>query len=69
MPDIETDCVPIRCPDCACSMRMLSGNSADGLEQFRWICTVAMEAKNRGFLGQPRRRHKECLVYKLCVPN
>lgn len=65
MVDVNVDLLLVSCPDCARPMRLLSGNSTDTFKEFRWICSVAMEAKSRGFLGQLGRYHKECLIFKL----
>lgn len=50
---------PPRCPDCGTPLKQI--DPRPGKE--RWICPVALEAKRRGLLGQPGRKHKECWVW------
>src|SRR5262249_39626137 len=48
-----------RCPDCGTPLKQI--DSRPGKEA--WVGPVALEAKRRGLLGKPGRKHKECWVW------
>jgi ssDNA-binding Zn-finger/Zn-ribbon topoisomerase 1 len=48
-----------RCPDCNTPLRQIDFRPGKEV----WVCPVALEAKRRGLLGKPGRKHKEALVY------
>ena len=47
------------CPDCHRPLQQI--DARPGKEA--WVCPVAIEAKRRGYLGQPGRVHKEAVVF------
>lgn len=47
------------CPDCGTPLRQI--DSREGKEA--WACPVALRAQQLGILGQPGRKHKECMIY------
>jgi uncharacterized Zn finger protein (UPF0148 family) len=44
------------CPDCGTALREIGTHG-------EYICPVALEAKRRGLLGQPGRKHKTAAVW------
>ena len=49
----------MKCPDCGTELRQI--DARPGKEA--WCCPVALLAQQRGFLGQPGRKHREVSVY------
>lgn len=55
---MENPAIPL-CPDCHRPLRQI--DDRPGKEA--WVCPIALEAKDRGLLGQPGRKHAEAWVY------
>lgn len=55
-----SDLVEAPCPDCGRPMRLI--DARPGKEE--WICPVALEAKRRGLIGAPGRKHKVLQTYR-----
>ncbi len=51
---------PPVCPDCHRPLKKIWNGPPE-----EWICPIAVEAKNRGILGQPGRHHKHAYVFYL----
>jgi uncharacterized Zn finger protein (UPF0148 family) len=51
----EVNAEPV-CPDCGTALREIGTHG-------EYVCPVALEAKRRGLLGQPGRKHKAATVW------
>lgn len=63
---MERACKLPPCPDCSRPMRLIFDQPGKPRE---FICAIALEAKERGFLGQPGRIHNAVIIWEEKIRN